>query len=572
MSNNSTYSDRKTLAEVAAEESKRLADDPNFLTMGLGLKHVKGKPQLTAALQYYVRAKASSDELEKLGTKMIPYEVGGYPTDVIQIEIARTLACPGQNAPTGDRGGEIENPLVGGTSTTTLSSFHSFPTGYGTLGGICFDAVSGDSMALSNAHVYGDDIGAEGIQPWLPTDEYIGAAIAWLACGGPLAHLFFWTAPSAATAILDVAAAAAWMAVCASDAEDPSRWGQRTTAVPPAGALTERETVHLKAEVPFLPFPGRTWKTKTNWDYTRIATSGSTNGTIDAERPNEHTLIGKRVFSDRATYRGGDRVRICAEMWTHASDKVQELFVVANCFPIADPTRITRRVLVRNNICRRVDAALEKERKPVCIHEFTPQIPGVAQMLFPVVEAPFRIWSSASSTVIKGTSLGIPADAAIHIAVPPSTNVELDVFLRATRIRARAISANGDVVAEATSTGEPEVTQKLRLTGPEIVRVDVDGGDGKGFLSAICTDKHPISVERWKGASAYYSGTFDLALQEAAGKWGVVVISQSMDMSPTGGDPIAAARRLGGIVNSANVHEQGECTCSLLFDHTFDVQ
>jgi hypothetical protein len=278
------------------------------------------------------------------------------------------------------------------------------------------------------------------------------------------------------------------------------------------------------------------------------------------------------VFSDRPVYRGGDRVRICAEMWTHASDKTPDLFVVAHCFPIADSSRITRRVLVKNNICGRVDGVLEKEREPVCVHGFTGQIPGVAQMLFPVVEAPFRIWSSALSTVIQGTSLGIPANAAIHIAVPPSTHVELDVFHRATRIRARAISANGDVVAEAMSTDEQGVTQKLRLTGPEIIRVDVDGGSGKGFLSSICTDKHRISVDRWKGMSAYYTGTFDLPLQEPAGKWAVVVISQSMDMSPTGGDPIAAARRLGGVVNSANVQEQGECTCTLLFDHTFEVR
>lgn len=563
---------RKTLAEVAAAESKRLANDPNFLSMGIGLKFVKGKPKLSTALQYYVRRKASRDEIEKLGTAMIPGEVGGYLTDVIQVEIFRTAACPPNNPPTGDRGSEIENPLVGGTSTTTLGSFHSFPTGYGTLGGICFDAVSGDAMALSNAHVYGDSLGAEGIQPWLPTDEYIGAAIAWLACGGPLSHLFFWTAPSAATAILDTAAAIAWMAVAASDAEDPSRWGQRTTAVPPAGALTERETVHLKAEVPHLPFPGRTWKAKTNWDYTRIATSGSTTGTIEAERPNEHTLIGKRVFSDRTTYRGGDRVRICAEIWTRAREKVQELFVVANCFPIADPSRITRRVLVRNNICERVDGALEKERKPVCIHGFTPQIPGVAQMLFPVVEAPFRLWSSAPSTVIQGTSLGIPANEAIHIAVSPSTHVELEVLHRGTRIRARAISANSDVVAEATSADLTGVTQKLRLAGPEIVRVDVEGGEGEGFLSSICIDKHRISIDPWKGMSTYYSGTLDLPLQEPAGTWAVVVISQSTDMSPTGGDPIAAARRLGGIVNSANIQEQGECTCTLLFDHTFEVR
>jgi hypothetical protein len=61
-------------------------------------------------------------------------------------------------------------------------------------------------------------------------------------------------------------------------------------------------------------------------------------------------------------------------------------------------------------------------------------------------------------------------------------------------------------------------------------------------------------------------------MQEPAGKWAVVVISQSMDLSPTGGDPIAAARRLGGIVNSANIQEEEECVCTMLFDHTFDVR
>lgn len=564
--------ERKTLAEVAAAESRRLINDPNLLSMGIGLKFVKGKPRLSAALQYYVREKASSHDLKKLGTAMIPGEVGGYPTDVIQVEIFRTLACPPDNPPTGNRGSEIENPLVGGTSTTTLGSFHSFPTGYGTLGGICFDAVSGDAMALSNAHVYGDSLGAEGIQPWLPTNEYIGAAIAWLACGGPLTHLFFWTAPSAATTILDTAAAIAWLAASASDAEDPNRWGQRTTAVPPGGALTERETVRLDAEIPHLPFPGRTWKAKTNWEYTRIATSGSTTGTVDAERPNEHTLIGKRVFSDRPVYRGGDRVRICAEIWTPAREKVRELFVVANLFPIANPSRITRRVLVENDICKRLDDKLEKEQKPICIQGFTPQIQGVAQMLFPIVEAPFRLWSRTPSTVIDGTALGIPAGEAIYIAVPPCTNADLDVLHRGKRIHVRAISANGDVVAEATSTDQPGVVQKLRLTGPEIIRLDLEGGGGDGVLASICTDKHRISADPWKAMSTYYSGTFDLPLQEPAGKWAAVVISQSMDMSLTGGDPISAARRLGGIVNSANIQEQGECTCTLLFDHTFDVR
>jgi hypothetical protein len=35
------------------------------------------------------------------------------------------------------------------------------------------------------------------------------------------------------------------------------------------------------------------------------------------------------------------------------------------------------------------------------------------------------------------------------------------------------------------------------------------------------------------------------------------------------GDPIAAARKLGGIVDSANVTETGQCVCEILYDDTF---
>ncbi|WP_177216727.1 hypothetical protein [Mycetocola miduiensis] len=49
------------------------------------------------------------------------------------------------------------------------------------------------------------------------------------------------------------------------------------------------------------------------------------------------------------------------------------------------------------------------------------------------------------------------------------------------------------------------------------------------------------------------------------------MVSQTLDETPTGGDPISAARRLGGIVDSANVVASRECACSVLFDHTFEV-
>ena len=569
-----TTPQRKPLSEVAVNEGQRLANDPNVVAIGYGLKFVKGRPTLEAALQYYVCAKVSNDdEIRKLGTYKVPTDVEGYRTDVIQLVIDRKTACPGDNSPTGTRGGDKEDPLVGGTSTTILGNFHSFPTGYGTLGGICFDTTTGDAMALSNAHVYGSDIGNEGIQPWLPTSEYFEAAVKYLFCGGPLAHLFFWTAPSDLTVLLTTAAAAAWTAAIASDAEDPSRWGQRTGTVPAPGAQTEREQIRIKAEVPHLPFPGRDWTTKSHWDYTRHTTAGSSSASIDEARPNEHVLVGKRVFSDRDLYFPGDRVRICADLWTPPSRVAPtEHFVVAHCFPLADPSRSVRRVLVPGVLCSRVDRELDHQRNPVCVDKFQPQVEGVAQMNFPVVAPPFRMWSEAASTTLRDSALLIPQSTPIHIVCPPSTHVALKVFHFNRRIRVRAFSANGREIDKAESTDEQGIVQTLSLTGPEIVAVLVEGGGGEGFLSGICVDKRIIPAEKWKAKSTYYSGTLDLALQEPAGKWGVIVIAQTLDNTPTGGDPVTAARRLSGIVDTANIVETGECACTALFDHVFEVR
>ena len=62
-------------------------------------------------------------------------------------------------------------------------------------------------------------------------------------------------------------------------------------------------------------------------------------------RPNEHVLIGKRVFTASDIYSAGDTVGICAELWTLAGERDPERFVVAHSFPIEDPARITQRVL-----------------------------------------------------------------------------------------------------------------------------------------------------------------------------------------------------------------------------------
>lgn len=568
----------RPLTEAAAREARRCQGDPNIACVGFGLKMVKGRPTMEVALRYHVRQKLGSDEeIRALGSEPVPAEVDGYPTDVLPWTAGRAATCPGSKSPTGERGGRKEDPLVGGTSTTVLSDFFSFPTGYGTLGGICLDAASGDPMALSNAHVYGDDTGNDAIQPWLPGSAYLTATLEYLACG-PAAYLFSWTAPSPLTTILTTAAAAAWVAAAASDAEDPSRWGQRAGPLPAPGQLTERERIRLKAEVPRMAFPGRVWSTKTEWEYQRVTTGGPLATTTAEERANEHVLVGKRVLTDRQVYHGGDTVRVCAQLFTPPASVPVERFVVAHCFPLADPNRIVRRVLVPDEAhC----AKMELEPEPTCVAGFTPQLPNAPRMTFRIMAPPFILFGEAPSTELLGAAAGnnpsgvnalrLPVSA-VKIACPPSTHVELRVFRHKGSIRATAISANGQEADTIQTTGPMGVVETLVLSGVEIVRVELRAGRGEGYLAGICVDKRAIYPLDSQSLTRFYTGTFPLNRLEAPGRWGVMVVSQSLDNTRTGGDPVSAARKLGGIVDSANVVETGECACTILYDATFEVR
>ena len=66
-----TQPQRRPLSEVAAAEARRLAADPNVLSVGFGLKFVNGRPTLEAVLQYYVLTKVSSAaQLRRLKTEV----------------------------------------------------------------------------------------------------------------------------------------------------------------------------------------------------------------------------------------------------------------------------------------------------------------------------------------------------------------------------------------------------------------------------------------------------------------------------------------------------------------------
>ncbi|KAK0622689.1 hypothetical protein B0T14DRAFT_514281 [Immersiella caudata] len=578
---------RRPIDEVAAAEGERLASDPNVVSVGIGLKIVAGKATMETALHYYVRQKLPElDAIRQHGSNPVPLEAGGYKTDVLPLTLARATDCPSQRTPTGQRGSRREDPLVGGTSTSVLGSFHNIVTSYGTLGGICFDRGNDAAMAMSNAHVWGTDAGAEVIQPFPSVMDYVGGTVEWLACGGPLSHLLTWTAPSPLTAILTTAAAGAWAAAAASDAEDPTRWGQRTGPVPAPGVTTIRERVHISAPLPRLPFPGRNWSSTAKWSYTRKTSSGSSHAETTAQRPNEHVLVGKRVFTHREVYNAGDPVVICAQIWTPLTTRGadHERFVVAHIFPIADPSRTTQRILSPSSGCARTDIALDRSRRPICIRGFPHQVPSLPNINFPLVAAPFVLIGEDSSVLLDPgptnpsgvTAVRLPSKRILPLACPPSTHIDLTLFHRGKPVRATAVSANGNPVDTAitpSTPSTPSTLHKLTLTGPEIIRIELDTHGGESYLATICADKRMLeNIEKWKGVGTYYGGAFKLPIKEPDGKWAVVVVSQSVDNSPTGGDPIAAARKLGGIVDSANVTETGECACEVLFDATFEVK
>ncbi|KAH8598653.1 hypothetical protein B0O99DRAFT_738840 [Bisporella sp. PMI_857] len=475
-----TLQPRRPLRDVAYAESQRLASDPNIVSVGVGLKLVGGKPTMAASLHYYVWEKLTvADEIRERGSERIQNEVGGYKTDLVQMRSSRRLNCPTNKRPIGQRGEQREVPLVGGTPTSILTRLHNFAMSWGTLGGICFDPGSNASMAISNAHVWDGDIGDDVIQPF-PSN--------WIT--------------SVAQSNSSPAVDPAWIAAAASDAEDPTRWGQRTGLIPRPGVKIIRERIHIDAPLLRLPFAGRHWESKVTWGYTRDTTAGSSSVETTEVRPNEHVMVGKRVFTHREVYSPGATVNICAQIWTPAGDK--------------DPGRaLSSRIA------------------------FQSRVPSMSYSECSIPEQP-------------------PAQGGGSRELPHS--------------RGSIYSPWRGFICITRSPSDANVMHKLRLSGPEIIRVEFTPGRSKSYLAGICADKHMIDVRKWKGVSNYYGGSLRLPLREPDGKWAVVVVSQSLDNTPTNGNPITAARKPGGIIDSANITETGECVCEVLFDATFAVE
>lgn len=147
--------------------------DPNITSIGIGHKVVDGRRTDVVCVQFTVAAKVPPEQVEALGSALIPpsVEVGStpVPTDVLERVYVPSYVVVPEAAPDARR--TRVDPVVPGVSVAGAAQ------SAGTLGCIVWDTDSGRAHVLSNWHVLqgpGGEIGDEVLQPGPYDDNRAG--------------------------------------------------------------------------------------------------------------------------------------------------------------------------------------------------------------------------------------------------------------------------------------------------------------------------------------------------------------------------------------------------------------
>lgn len=559
------------LEELAKRVDEEWADDPNVVGVGYGVKVADDEYTEGQALRFVVREKFQTEsEIRAAGSEPIPESIEGVPTDVVVNDATTSIG----SFPVGDRGTTIEEPLRGGVSTSPLGDFLPFPTGYGTLGGLCYQ--DGDLMALSNAHVWGDEMGADIIQPFLPIGEYVEATVKLWACGPLIAYLSEGETPSGLTTVLAGAAAAAWTAAAASDWKDPHRRGQEATS-PGADERTVEERVTLEAEPDDLALPGVPYEADVSWEYVRETDRDTYAHGVDETRTNEHVLVRKHVWTDAGEYEPGETAEIRGLVETTRASSPEEYHVVAHLVPENDPARRVTRVL----------RPTECERSPYrCVSFGREKVDN--RMESPYEVGPLTIHTDGKAYFRQGTppvtETGGPAvlqfpHEGLEIDIPPSARAQVRVFgFGGTPIRLRGFDADGDRVDEDTTSQAADREHRLTVEGDPLERLTVSGGSNEAMLIEVCLQRAgevpPVESAREESEVFCYRGEYTVDTDEEPGPWRALLSVQTVDTVGPAADPVEAARTIGGIEESrlaGTTLKPAACAITLLLDDVFDV-
>ena len=139
---------------------------PGVHATSIGFKHVAGKPIQTPAILIHVAKKKAPGDLSP--QELIPKEIDGFPTDVIEDEPMRLLAAASQPA-SALPDEEKYRPMLGGVQIQGGQSI-------GTLGCGVRDRKTKTPYVLSCQHVLGNEDDWVG-QPSASSGDYIGKVI-----------------------------------------------------------------------------------------------------------------------------------------------------------------------------------------------------------------------------------------------------------------------------------------------------------------------------------------------------------------------------------------------------------
>jgi hypothetical protein len=543
------------LTELAFEQGRRLAGDPNIIGVGYGPKLRAGTPVTSDSLVFFVRQKIDGNAaLAELATWKIPADIDGIPTDVIELghlEVAAADRAP----PVGTRGTRIDDPLIGGVATMGLGATVPGPAEYGTLGGQCFDKATAAPLVISNAHVWGRTLGVEVVQPVTPT-ALLGASAAPAVLGTP-PMVVQTRVPSGLIAPVVFANAIGQAFLITGSESDPLPTGQAVTPVS-ASTTTISEQVIVSAPTAGLAPAGVRLSPTVRWDYQRLGTMAVLQTSTNAQRPVTKILTARRLFTNAASYSGSQTVNLYAEMIPApggAPAAAKEHFVLALLYPVATGDKFVPRVLrptVRQSVTT-VTASFAGFPAParagiVALPAFVGAF-GVDAELAGTFAAP-----PAGSGLPAGTFVLRLPTGSVRVFVPIGTQVVLDISLTGTSGPLQAValnSARDTVAATVTTAPGPSGRTLVTISASEIVEVVLTGTANAELFGVTSRRASPETA-----APLAYTGSISASDLNPKGKWAGVLLVQAAQ---------------NGAPESANVVETAIGAATLINDCTFDV-
>jgi hypothetical protein len=549
-------SEQKAISTVAYEQAQRLSADPNICTVGYGAKLRGGAPVAVDTLVFYVREKLRPEEVAALGSWPVPLDCDGFPTDVVAV--GQLAAATADRAlPSGSRGLRIDDPLIGGVATMALGTAAPAPgpAGYGTLGGLAFDTATGAPLALSNAHVWGQTLGAEVVQP-IMASAVLGAVAATATSGTPAATVLT-SVPPGLVAPLTFVNSIAQTYLVTGGSDDPLPSGQNATP-PAAGTRTDAEQVTVGAPIAGIAPAGRRLSPSVSWSYRRLSATAVLEAPTSGPRTQNTLLAARRLFTDAASYTTSQTINLYAEIIPAVGGgpaTVSAHFPLVLFYPLPAGDRFIPRLLRPSARQTPTSVTTQLQGFPA------PARVGVA--VLPVTVGSFAVDADLNGNFKTPPTGQLPAGTlalelptgTVRIFVPPSTRVDLDIDLRpaAGPFQGSAVNSAGDVVAAMTTAAGTSGRTNATAQASEIVELRLTGVSLAQLFKITSLRASPETT-----APLSYVGSAKAADLGAVahGQWGASLFVQALDS---------------GTPESANVVERSNGGQALLADCLFTI-